>query len=132
MKTNKPNATLARQIFNPAQLVKYLIRDTNGIAYVDRSKILVSKPGYMVEMLYSITLHHDYGWDFNDFQESTIYLEVGREVKSIHGGVYSIRDKIKLTRKLIASPSNQDDDICDHYLYTPDLFDTLCTTINKA
>jgi len=89
-----------RRKYSPAKLFLYLKND-NGVAIVDRDSEVFKEAGVGdMEAL----MHSTYGWDFEGFEDRTIYFEVDDPRQSIVGGVYNLATKAKETAVELNGP----------------------------
>lgn len=89
----------ASKKYNPYALMGYLIHTEDGIAIVDRNSIVKNEDD---ERLLYVIFNKDYGWNYSDIGNATIYYEVCNG--KIYGGVYR-EGAGCITRKLVAVES---------------------------
>lgn len=115
----------AAKRFNPKRLCKNLTRTEDGVVIVDRSKCVHTMGD---ERLFMVSMNADYGWDFSDYQNSTIYLQI--DGNDVIGGIYNTASKDKKTRRVIAVVS--DDGLTRRYVYSLKTMAEMCSAITNA
>lgn len=98
----------ASKKFNPYVLKDHLLRLEDGTTIVDRGSV-VNNPDDA--RLFYVILNKDYGWDYSDPGDATIYYEV--HDGKIYGGVYKTGVG-RLTRRVIAVERSE----AVNYMYT--------------
>lgn len=101
----------AMSLFSPNKLIiaENLV-NIDGVACVNREKVI---DGIVEEAAFYVVMEMDYGWDYSDIDDSTIYFENGDD-GNVYGGIYDTKAKKKKTRRLILSG---DGDPKTHYTY---------------
>lgn len=112
-----------RKKYSPERLIEHLVLTEAGDVIVDRASVLKDHDD---EIAFFIILDHDYGWDFEDFNNSTIYFEVRGGV--LYGGVYNIRSGERVSRLPIAAPRGAET-LWFVRKYKHDVFDKICSAV---
>ena len=86
--------------FSPDKMMKYLVRDTNGTVYVDRSKMIHNKEQ---EPLFFYILNYDYVAGWKDIEHLTPYFEIDGD--TIIAGGYNIITGEKTSKRRLMSQS---------------------------
>lgn len=86
----------ASNLFPPHILVNYLEKTPDGVAIVNKDKLLADRGTIP---LLCVAMNDHYRWSYSDWATSTIYFEAGDNC--IYGGIYDT-EKGKTTRRIIA------------------------------
>lgn len=86
--------------FSPDKMMKYLVRDTNGTVYVDRSKMIHNKEQ---EPLFFYILNRDYIAGWKDIEHLTPYFEIDGD--TIIAGGYNTATGEKTSKRRLISTS---------------------------
>lgn len=116
----------AAKRFNPKNLCGYLTKGEDGVAIVDRAKLLQTQDD---ERLFVIVMNADYRLNYSDCDHSTVYFEV--EGECIIGGIYNLQTRTKRTKQQIAI-SQENVGITRRYVYSQSVLDEMRTTILNA
>ena len=84
--------------YNPTRLLGYLKLADDGSVIVDRELAISSG---VDRLKFACILERDYGWNFLDFDHSTIYLEADGDV--VYGGVYDLRGGKRREKRVVAT-----------------------------
>ena len=116
----------AAKRFNPKNLCGYLTKGEDGVAVVDRAKLLQTKDD---ERLFVIAMNADYRLNYSDCDCSTVYFEV--EDERIIGGIYNLQTRTKKTKRQIAiSPEGVG--VTRQYVYSQSTLDEMRKAILNA
>lgn len=118
----RPRAA-AMHRYNPKALCNYLTQSNDGYTIVNKEQAILTKDD---QRLFWVALHFDYGWNFSDPDDSTIYFQVVDN--EIYGGVFKLTEHRPTTRVHIASGISHG--VSNIYIYKQEVYQKMCGAIS--
>lgn len=120
----KPDPIIeAMHRYEPDVLCNYLTQSSDRYTIVNKEQAILTKDD---QRLFCVALHFDYGWNFSDFDDSTIYFQVVDN--EIYGGVFKLTEHRPTTRVHIASGISHG--VSNIYIYKQEEYQKMCGKIS--
>lgn len=122
----KPDPIIeAMRRYDPKALCNCLTQSSDGYTIVNKEQAILTKDD---QRLFWVALHFDYGWNFSDPDDSTIYFQVVDN--EIYGGVFKFTEHRPTTRVHIASGISHG--VSNIYIYNEEVYQKMCSLIKSA